>query len=155
MGDLEVVMVPHIAWVVSQGLMAWASAPLMALHMASRTMALVPMASPKVMASSLLLMASSHLLMVKNLLQLLTPLRVMVKHSNLLVISHLNSLLTLDSQPITQPTLNSQPTHSHLLMVNHLPILNILSILKVLQLGLNRHPHGSASSSVLKASNFV
>merc|ERR1712192_377452 len=145
MGDLEVVMVPHIAWVVSQGLMAWASAPLMALHMASRTMALVPMASPKVMASSLLLMASSHLLMVKNLLQLPTPLRVMVKHSNLLVISHLNNLLTLDSQP----TLN------HLLMVNHLPILNILSILKVLQLGLNRHPHGSASSSVLKASNFV
>merc|ERR1719341_973068 len=107
-------------------------------------MALVLMASPKDMASN-------HLPMVNNRLHLLTPPRVMVKHSssNLLDISH-SSLPIHSSQPINlpthnQPTLNSQPTHSHL------PILSSLSILKVLQLGLNLHLRGSASSSVLKA----
>merc|ERR1719489_674297 len=113
----------------------------MALLMASQTMALVSMASLKVMASS-------HLLMVNNLLQLLTPLR------NLLATSHLNSLLTPSSLPINLPTLNlptlsSQPTHSHLHMVNSLPILK-----EVLQLGLNRRLRGSTSSSLLKASHF-
>merc|ERR1719234_828578 len=87
--------------------------------------------------------------MVNNLLQLLTPLR------NLLVISHLNSLLTPSNLRIPSslptlnlPTLSSQPTHSHLPMVSSLPIL------KVLQLGLNRRLRGSASSSVLKASRL-
>merc|ERR1719184_603493 len=131
---------------------------LMALHMASQIMAPDPMASLKHMASSLLLMV--------NNLQLLTPLRVMVKHSsNLLDISHLNSLLTLSNLPIpnsqptnlptnNQPTLSSQPTHSHLHMVNNLPTLSSQSILKVLQLDLNRRPRGSVSSSVLKASHL-
>merc|ERR1712181_218038 len=123
MGDLEVVLVPHTAWVASQELMAWAMGLLTALLMASQTMALVPMASIKDMASSLLLMASSHLLMVNNLLQLPTPLR-----SNLLDISHPNSLLTP----------SNLPTHSHLPMVNSLPMV------KVLQPGLNRHLRGSA-----------
>merc|ERR1712192_196286 len=68
--DLEVVLVPLMAWVASQGPMAWVMALLTALLMASQTMALVPMASIKAMASSHLLMASSHLLMVNNLLQL-------------------------------------------------------------------------------------
>ena len=84
----------------------------------------------------------------------------MVKHSsNLLDISHLNSLLTLSNLPIpnSQPTnlpTNNQPTHSHLHMVNNLPTLSSLSILKVLQLDLNRRPRGSVSSSVLKASHL-
>merc|ERR550517_1582327 len=121
---------------------------------ASQIMAPDPMASLKDMASSLLLM-------VNNLLQLLIPLRGMVKHSsNLLDISHLNSLLTLSNLPIpnSQPTnlpTNNQPTHSHLHMVNNLPTLSSLSILKVLQLDLNRRPRGSVSSSVLKASRFA
>merc|ERR1712192_260285 len=134
--DLEVVLVFHMAWVASQGPMAWATALPMALLMASQTMALDPTASLKVMASS-------HLLMVNNLLQLPTPLR------NLLVISHLNSLLapsnlripsslpTLNLPTHNQLTLSSQPTHSHLPMVSSLPIL------KVLQLDLNRRPRGS------------
>jgi len=149
--DLEVVLALHMGWVATQGLMAWVMALLMALHMASQIMAPDPMASLKDMASSLLLM-------VNNLLQLLTPLRVMVKHSsNLLDISHLNSLLTLSNLPIpnSQPTnlpTNNQPTHSHLHMVNNLPTLSSQSILKVLQLDLNRRPRGSVSSSVLKAS---
>merc|ERR1719341_446488 len=93
----------------------------MALHMASQIMA------PDPMASSLLLMVS-----------------------NLLDISHLNSLLTLSNLPIpnSQPTnlpTNNQPTHSHLHMVNNLPTLSSLSILKVLQLDLNRRPRGSVS----------
>merc|ERR1712192_200056 len=100
MGDLEVVLVPHMAWVASQGPMAWVMALLTALLMVSQTMALVPMASIKAMASS-------HLLMASNLLQLPTPLR-----SNLLDISHPNSLLTL----------SNLPTHSPLPMVNNLPI---------------------------------
>merc|ERR1719341_719225 len=83
----------------------------MALHMASQIMAPDPMASLKDMASSLLLM-------VNNLLQLLTPLRVMVKHSSNLLDISLNSLLTLSNLPIpnSQPTnlpTNNQPTHSH------------------------------------------
>merc|ERR1719239_1942173 len=119
--------------------MAWAMALLMALHMASPTMALAPMAS-------LLPMASSPLPMVNNL-QLLILLRVMDKHilSNLLDIGLPSSLLTHSnlhipsSLPIlSQLTLNSQPIPSH------------LSILKVLQLDLNRH--GSASSSLLETS---
>merc|ERR1719209_1230750 len=87
--DLEVVSVLHMGWVGSQELMAWVMALLMALHMASRTMTLAPMASLKVMASNLMPMASS-------LLQLLILPRVMDKHSlsNLLDISLLNSLLT-------------------------------------------------------------
>merc|ERR1711970_1356472 len=98
----------------------------MALHMASQTMAPDLMASLKVMASSLL--------MVNNLLLLLTPLRVTVKHSsNLLDISHLNSLLTLSNLPIP----NSQPTN---LPTNNQPTLSSQSILKVLQLDLNRRP---------------
>lgn len=157
--DLEVVLALHMGWVATQGLMAWVMALLMALHMASQIMAPDPMASLKDMASS-------PLLMVNNLLLLLTPLRVMVKHSsNLLDISHLNSLLTLSNLPIpnsqptnlptnNQPTLSSQPTHSHLHMVNNLPTLSSQSILKVLQLDLNRRPRGSVSSSVLKASHL-
>merc|ERR1719341_3133249 len=118
----------------------------MALHMASPTMALAPMASLKVMASNLLPMASSPLPMVNNL-QLLILLRVMDKHilSNLLDISLPSSLLTH-----RQLTLNSQPIPSHLRMVNNLPIPSSLSILKVLQLDLSRH--GSASSSLLETS---
>merc|ERR1719239_1700412 len=117
----------------------------MALHMASQTMALAPMASLKVMASNLP-MASSPLPMVNNL-QLLILLRVMGKHSlsNLLDISLLNSLLTHSNLHIpsslhilSQLTLNSQPIPSN------------LSILKVLQLDLSRH--GSASSSLLETS---
>merc|ERR1719397_2513060 len=84
--------------------------------MASRTMALAPMASLKAMASSLLHMV--------NNLQLLILLRVMDKHSlsNLLDISLLNSLLTHSSLHIlSQLTLNSQPIPSHLPMVNNLP----------------------------------
>merc|ERR1719397_446568 len=102
--------------------------------MASRTMALAPMASLKVMASNLMPMV--------NNLQLLILLRVMDKHSlsNLLDISLLNSLLTHSSLHIP----------SHLPMVNTLPIPSSLSILKVLQLDLNRH--GSASSSLLETS---
>jgi len=155
--DLEVVSVLHMGWVGSQELMAWAMALLMALHMASQTMALAPMASLKVMASNLP-MASSPLPMVNNL-QLLILLRVMDKHSlsNLLDISLLNSLLTHSnlhipsSLPIlSQLTLNSQPIPSHLRMVNNLPIPSSLSILKVLQLDLSRH--GSASSSLLETS---
>jgi len=149
--DLEVVSVLHMGWVGSQELMAWAMALLMALHMASQTMALAPMASLKVMASNLLLMV--------NNMQLLILLRVMDKHSlsNLLDISLLNSLLTHSnlhipsSLPIlSQLTLNSQPIPSHLRMVNNLPIPSSLSILKVLQLDLSRH--GSASSSLLETS---
>jgi len=155
--DLEVVSVLHMGWVGSQELMAWVMALLMALHMASQTMALAPMASLKVMASNLP-MASSPLPMVNNL-QLLILLRVMGKHSlsNLLDISLLNSLLTHSnlhipsSLPIlSQLTLNSQPIPSHLRMVNNLPIPSSLSILKVLQLDLSRH--GSASSSLLETS---
>merc|ERR1719209_975273 len=84
--DLEVVSVLHMGWVGSQELMAWVMALLMALHMASRTMALAPMASLKVMASNLMPMASS-------LLHMVILLRVMDKHSlsNLLDISLLNS----------------------------------------------------------------
>merc|ERR1711970_1118680 len=135
-GDLEVVLALHMGWVATQGLMAWVMALLMALHMASQIMAPDPMASLKDMASSLLLM-------VNNLLQLLTPLRVMVKHSsNLLDISHLNSLLT-NLPTNNQPPLSSQPTHSHLHMVNNLPTLSSQSFLKVLQLDLNRRPRGS------------
>merc|ERR550517_125188 len=108
-----------------------------------------PMASLKDMASSLLLM-------VNNLLQLLTPLRVIVKHSsNLLDISHLNSLLTLSNLPIPNSQPTNLPTHNHLHLVNNLPTLSSLSILKVLQLDLNRRPRGSVSSSVLKASRFA
>ena len=70
----------------------------------------------------------------------------MVKHSNLLVISHLNSRPTLNNQP----THSSQPTLSHLPMVSSLPMGSNLLILKVLQL-----QRGSASSSVLKACSFV
>merc|ERR1719209_1121575 len=101
--DLEVVSVLHMGWVGSQELMAWVMALLMALHMASRTMALAPMAS----------------------------LRVMDKHSlsNLLDISLLNSLLTHSNLHIpsslhilSQLTLNSQPIPSHLRMVNNLLI---------------------------------
>merc|ERR1712183_357364 len=134
----EVASAFHMGWVGSQELMAWA-------------MALLPMVSLKVMASSLLLMV--------NNLQLLTLLRVMDKHSlsNLLDISLLNRLLTHsnlhipNSPPIlSQLTLNSQPIPSHLHMVNNLPIPSNLSILKVLQLDLNRH--GSASSSLLETS---
>merc|ERR1719341_894436 len=111
---------------------------LMALHMASPTMALAPMASLKVMVSNL---------------QLLILLRVMDKHilSNLLDISLPSSLLTHSSLHIlSQLTLNSQPIASHLRMVNNLPIPSSLSILKVLQLDLSRH--GSASSSLLETS---
>merc|ERR1719397_2001895 len=120
--------------------------------MASRTMALAPMASLKVMASNLLPMASSPLPMVNNL-QLLILLRVMDKHSlsNLLDISLLNSLHIPSSLHIlSQLTLNSQPIPSHLPMVNNLLIPSSLSILKVLQLDLSRH--GSASSSLLETS---
>merc|ERR1712192_315388 len=138
--DLEVVLVPLMAWVASQGPMAWVMALLTGLHMAFLTMALDPMASLKVMASSLLLMVNNLLFMVNNHLQLPTPLR-----SNLLDISHLNSLLTLSNLPI----LHSLPTNSHLPMVNSLPMV------KVLQPGLNRHLRGSASSSVLKTCSFV
>merc|ERR1712212_965621 len=118
----EGVSVLHMGWVGSQELMAWVMALLMALHMASRTMALAPMASLKVMASNLLLMV--------NNMQLLILLRVVDKHSlsNLLDISLLNSLLT----------------HTNL----HIP--SSLPILKVLQLDLSRH--GSASSSLLETS---
>merc|ERR1719233_908198 len=124
---------------------------LMVLHMASQTMALAPMVSLKVMASSLLHMV--------NNMQLLILLRVMDKHSlsNLLDISLLNSLLTHSNLHIpsslhilSQLTLNSQPIPSHLRMVNNLPIPSSLSILKVLQLDLSRH--GSASSSLLETS---
>merc|ERR1712192_95995 len=128
--DLEVVLVFHMAWVASQGPMAWATALPMALLMASQTMALDPTASLKVMASS-------HLLMVNNLLQLPTPLR------NLLVISHLNSLLTPSNLriPSSLPTLNL-PTHNQLTL-SSLPMVSSLPILKVLQLDLNRRPRGS------------
>merc|ERR1719370_651451 len=88
----------------------------MALHMASEIMAPDPMASIKDMASSLLLM-------VNNLLQLLTPLRVMVKHSSSLLT--LSNLPIPNSQPTNLPT-NNQPTHSHLHMVNNLPTLSSL-----------------------------
>merc|ERR1719370_2658060 len=116
--DLEVVSVLHMGWVGSQELMAWVMALLMALHMASRTMALAPMASLKVMASNLMPMASSLLHMVNNL-QLLILLRVMDKHSlsNPLDISLLNSLHIL-----SQLTLDSQPIPSPLPMVNNLLI---------------------------------
>merc|ERR1712181_25177 len=141
-----------MAWVASQGPMAWVMALLTGLHMAFLTMALDPMASLKAMASSLLLMVNNLLFMVNNHLQLPTPLR-----SNLLDISHLNSLLTLSNLPIlhnlpthnSQLTLSNQPTNSHLPMVNSLPMV------KVLQPGLNRHLRGSASSSVPKACSFV
>merc|ERR1719300_598844 len=91
----------------------------MALHMASLTMVLVPMASLRDMVNSLKDM-------VNNLL-LLTPHRVMAKlsSSNLLVISLLNLL-----------TLSSQPTHSHLHTPSHLRMVNSLSTLKVVQLDL-------------------
>merc|ERR1712192_372765 len=138
--DLEVVLVPLMAWVASQGPMAWVMALLTGLHMAFLTMALDPMASLKVMASSLLLMANNLLFMVNNHLQLPTPLR-----SNLLDISHLNSLLTLSNLPI----LHSLPTHNSQLTHSNQPIVNSLPMVKVLQPGLNRHLRGSASSSVL------
>merc|ERR1712055_11360 len=140
--DLEVVSVLHMGWVGSQELMAWVMALLMALHMASRTMALAPMASLKVMASNLMLMASS-------LLQLLILLRVMDKHSlgNLLDICLLNSLLTHSNLHI--------PSSLHILSqltLNSQPIPSSLPIPKVLQLDLNRH--GSASSSLLETSHL-
>merc|ERR1712192_273796 len=58
-----------------EGPMAWVMALLTGLHMAFLTMALDPMASLKVMASSLLLMVNNLLFMVNNHLQLPTPLR--------------------------------------------------------------------------------
>merc|ERR1712029_654971 len=63
---MEVVLDLHLEWVVSQEVMAWDMALLMALHMASLTMVLVLMASLKDMVNNLLPMANSPLSMVNN-----------------------------------------------------------------------------------------
>merc|ERR1719342_78077 len=96
----------------------------MALHMASLTMVLVPMASLKDMVNN-------PLPMVNNL-RLLTPHRLMAKlsSSNLLVISLLNLLIPSNLLTPNLPTHSSQPTPSHLRMVSS------LSTLKVVQLDL-------------------
>merc|ERR1719175_382183 len=88
-GAMEVVLDLHLECVVSQEVMAWD----MALHLASPTMVLVPMASLKDMVN-LLPMANSPLPMVNNL-RLLTPHRVLAKlsSSNLLAISLLTLLI--------------------------------------------------------------
>merc|ERR1719391_1701078 len=145
---MEVVLDLHLEWVVSQEVMAWDMALLMALHMASPTMVLVLMASLKDMVNNLLSMANSPLPMVNNL-RLLTPHRVMAKlsSSNLLVISLLSLLIpsNLHTPNLLTPNL---PTHSNLLTPSHLPMVNSLSTLKVVQLDLLG---GSALSPVLKA----
>merc|ERR1719391_1976946 len=130
---MEVVLDLHLEWVVSQEVMAWD----MALLMASPTMVLVPMASLKDMVNNLLPMANSPLLMVNNL-RLLTPHRVMAKlsSSNLLVISLLNLLIPSNLHTPNLLTHSSQPTHSHLLTPSHLLMVNSLSTLKVVQLDL-------------------
>merc|ERR1719447_1098619 len=117
----------------------------MALHMASPTTVLVPMASLKDMVNNILPMA--------NNLHLLTQHRVMAKlsSSNLLVISLLNLLIPSNLHTPNLPTHSSQPTHSHLLTPSHLPMVNSLSTLKVVQLDLLG---GSALSPVLKAQDF-
>merc|ERR1719391_1757394 len=133
---MEVVLDLHLECVVSQEVLAWDMALLMALHMASPTMVLVPMASLKDMVN-LLPMANSPLPMVNNL-RLLTPHRVMVKlsSSNLLVISLLNLLIPSNLLTHNLPTHSSQPTHSHLLTPSHLRMVNSLSTLKLVQLDL-------------------